>query len=102
MLPTTTRFTMTTLSPVTFARAPTAGTTATTALVSRALGNSDCALGHIFGGEVGLQAGREAGDWCIWAISDSRCLGWVVISFGECLGRCVVARIRAVVEVCGL
>jgi len=102
MLPATTSFAMAALSPVTFGTAPTASTTFTATLVSRALSDSNCTLGHIFSSEVGLQAGREAGDGSIWAISDSRRLRWVVIGFGECLGGGVVARIRAVVEVCRL
>jgi len=102
MLPATASFAMATLSPVAFGTAPTAGTALTATLVSRAFGDSDCTLGHIFGGKVGLQAGREARNGSIWAISDSRCLWWVVVSFGKCLRRGVVAGVRAVVEVCGL
>jgi len=93
---------MATLSPVTFGTAPTASTTFTATLVSRALGDSYCALSCVLSGEVGLQAGREAGDGSIGAISDSRRLWRVVVGFGECLGGSVVTGIGAVVEVCGL
>jgi len=102
MLPATTSLAMTTLTPVTFGTSPTASTTFTATLNSRALGDSNCTLSHVISGKVGLQASREAGDGSIWAISDSRRLRWVVIGFGECLGGGVVARVRAVVEVCGL
>jgi len=93
---------MTTLAPVTFTAAPTASASATAALVSRAFGDSDCTLGRIFGGEVGLQTGREAGDGSIGAISDGRCLWRVVVGLSKCFGCCIVAWVRAVVEVCGL
>lgn len=102
VLPATTSFAMTTLSPVTLSTAPTSSTTFTAALVSRALSDSNCALSRIISGEVGLQAGREAGNGSIGAISDSRRLWRVVVRFGECLGGGIVARVRAVVEVCGL
>jgi hypothetical protein len=102
VLPASTNLSMTTLAPVTLTRAPTASATATTALVGRALGDSYCTLGRIFGGEVGLQTGRETGNGSIWSISDSRRLWRVVIGFGKCLGSGVVARVRAVIEVCGL
>lgn len=102
MLPASTSFAVATLSPVTFGTAPTASATFTATLVSRALGDSYCALGRVLSGKVGLQTGREARDGSIGAISDSRRLGWVVVGFGERLGSGVIARVRAIVEVCGL
>ena len=93
---------MTTLTPVTLARAPTASTAATAALVGGALGDIYCTLGSIISGKVGLQTGREAGNGSIRAIPDRGRLWGVVVGFSECLGCGVITWVRAVVEVCRL
>jgi len=105
VLPATAGFTTTTLAPVVFVGVPSACTAAAAALVHGALGHGDFAfawVARVVGCEVWLQTGGEAWDGSVWAVSDWRCLWRVAICFGEGFGRCVVAGVRAVVEVCGL
>jgi hypothetical protein len=102
VLPASTGLTMTALTPLTLARAPTTGTAATTALVHGPLCHSNCTLSRFTGGEVRLQTGREAGNRSIRTVSDRRCLRGIIVGFSKCFRRGIVTGIWAVEEVCRL